>query len=230
MNISPVNGYDVKHSASEKLQNEVNEFLENGGVISEIRGFGYKREVVQEFSYNNGSNKNKQHRQEMLDRQVYQVPVLKNYYKIVGRKNCWAVLIKKIGGIVSNSQLVETMSGKGSIANEKTWNAIVVAIDEIISNHEDLPDSDQALREKLKSKGVVCRKKIARICDQYYVLKAYLEKFPSDLGFNILSAKAKGIVSPSHLRHCAKAETSIANAEKWEMINKNILELMKDVK
>lgn len=224
-NISPVNGYNIKYREAEKLKNDVAKFLKSGGSISEMKGFGHKREV-EEFSYNNGSNKNKQYRQEMLDRQAYQIPVLKNYYKIVGRKNCWSVLIKKIGSVVSTSQLVETMNGKASIANKKVWDSIVVAIDEIIENHEDLPVDDSTLKERLKSKGVVCRKKIARICEQYYVLKAYIEKFPDDLGLNILSQKTRGVVSPSHLRRCAKAQTSVANAEKWEMINKKISELM----
>lgn len=224
-NISATNGYNIKNSESEKLKNDVDKFLKCGGSISKMKGFGHKREV-EEFSYNNGSNKNKQYRQEMLDRQAYQIPVLKNYYKIVGRKNCWSVLIKKIGSIVSTSQLVETMNGKASIANQKVWDAIAVAIDEIIENHEDLPVDDSTLKERLKSKGVVCRKKIARICEQYYVLKAYIEKFPDDLGLNILSQKTRGVVSPSHLRRCAKAQTSVANAEKWEMINKKISELM----
>ena len=224
-NISPVNGYNIKNSESEKLKNDVAKFLKSGGSISEMKGFGHKREV-EEFSYNNGSNKNKQYRQEMLDRQAYQIPVLKNYYKIVGRKNCWSVLTKKIGNIISTSQLVETMNGRASIANQIVWDAIVVAIDEIIENHEDLPVDDSSLKERLKSKGVVCRRKIARICEQYYVLKAYIEKFPDDLGLNILSQKTKGVVSPSHLRRCAKAQTSVANAEKWEIINKKISELM----
>lgn len=224
-NISATNGYNIKNSESEKLKNDVDNFLKSGGSISKMKGFGHKREV-EEFSYNNGSNKNKQYRQEMLNRQAYQIPVLKNYYKIVGRKNCWSVLTKKIENIVSTSQLVATMSGSASIANQIVWDAIVVAIDEIIENHEDLPVDDSSLKERLKSKGVVCRRKIARICEQYYVLKAYIEKFPDDLGLNILSQKTRGVVSPSHLRRCAKAQTSVANAEKWDLINKKILELM----
>lgn len=140
--ISAVNGYDIKYTASAKLQSEVEKFLSKGG---EIKNLNNVRSVVDKDQFNSSDapkpkgdkaikNNQKKGKAARISKQQ---PLLSKYREESKDANCWKILKDEIGGVISETHLQRASIGKTSIANEGRWKLVVKAINKLLGGKDE---------------------------------------------------------------------------------------------
>lgn len=138
--ISATNGHDVKYSASEKLKNEVDEWLKKkGNKVKQIKCTlrGYDDIPKDEFNSTDrlskaGRKQVKVERTDMKMRQAVQIPILKEYFDLMNHKLCFKEVAVRMNGRVSTTHLRKTMLAGTSIKNPVVWRGVVNTINEIL--------------------------------------------------------------------------------------------------
>ena len=149
MNISPVNGFDLKTNRSIELQSEVEKFLKSGGKKTELpcnilkRGEKYDASIYTTGKKGTKVKKTVKNPEKMADakeirnkkiaeafasRKAIQIPLLKEYesWKL---KSKWKVLSRLCE--VSDRQLEQTCRGDTTVANKDKWQGVVEAIEKL---------------------------------------------------------------------------------------------------
>lgn len=151
MNISVINGYDLKLSRSEELEAQVLAFKKKGGKVKEMtcaykpkeaskpKVEGEKKESKPKKTKGKNSKKS-QHNEiqqfEASKRKLKQQAVLKEYIEWA-KGNYWSAIAKKCNGEVKNGQLSMILTGISSIKNDKQWDLVVNAISELRKENEN---------------------------------------------------------------------------------------------
>lgn len=138
MNISPINGYETKHSQSEKLREDVEKFL-NGREVKVIPvAFKPKktREECKPFrpevNWKYKPNKNKAKSAYVIE----QSALLVEYVAKTPAYKRWARLLSKSDYVVAVNDLRRVANGDHAIADKREWSIVRDAINSIISEIE----------------------------------------------------------------------------------------------
>lgn len=133
--ISATNGHDIKYKASQKLNDEVLEWLEKGNEIKAIE----KPLIIKEKSKHEISQEKVRNSQvrDSRARASIQKPLINEYAELANNRNMWRVVVDMVGGIVSTSQLCNIKGGRGSIANNKVWVEVEAVLKKLIKELKD---------------------------------------------------------------------------------------------
>ena len=138
--ISATSGHDIKYKASQKLNDEVEKWLEKGNEIKAIeKPLIIKEKESTEKSKHEASQervRNSQVRDSMA-RASIQKPLINEYAELANNKNMWRVVVDMVGGIVSTSQLCNIKGGRGTIANSKVWVEVEAVLKKLIKELRD---------------------------------------------------------------------------------------------
>lgn len=138
MNISVINGYDLKLSRSAELEAQVLAFKKKGGKVKEMI-CAYKPKEASKPKVEDGKPKggtkkstkkdvkNKGKETDAAVRLHAQKAILKEY-RSWAKRRYWMDISDKCNGEVKSGQLVMVFCGKSSIANPKQWDLVVKAI------------------------------------------------------------------------------------------------------
>lgn len=125
--ISPILGHDIKHSRSEALQSELDEFLARGGKIN-------GGAIAVKYEFNNRKvpviNHNTEYLEASKQRREMQVPVIQDYAKW-GGEGKWVKLSNAVNGAVSVGQLSNVSRGVTSIKDLDIWKKVAKAIEDL---------------------------------------------------------------------------------------------------
>ena len=126
--ISATMGYEVKHTRSTELQNEVDAWLANG---NKIRAPDAKQEETEQEINGQLKIRNDRLVADAAARREIQIPIMAEYVSWANPRNRWKVLADKIELLVSASTLNNVYKGTTTILDIKVWRKIVEAIEEL---------------------------------------------------------------------------------------------------
>lgn len=134
--ISATNGYDIKYKASQKLNDEVEKWLEKGNEIKAIEKPLIIKEKESSEKSKHEISQEKVRNSQVRDsraRASIQKPLIDEYAGLANNKNMWRVVVDMVGGIVSTSQLCNIKGGRGTIANSKVWVEVEAVLKKLIN-------------------------------------------------------------------------------------------------
>ena len=127
--ISATNGHDVKYSASEKLQNEVDEWLSKGNsvktyVCTILDKKDDRKNPEKEVEKNKVKQETKRRNKKFEERVSIQQPILEMYYNIADKDTCWHDLALGTNGAISKTHAYRTFKGTTSIKDSEMWKIV----------------------------------------------------------------------------------------------------------
>lgn len=138
MNISPINGYEIKHFESDKLNKDVEEFL-NGREVKVLpvafkpkKPRGECKPFKPEVNWRYKPNK-KKIKSEVI---VEQSTLLAKYLSVTTFYKRWSNLLERADYVVSLNDIKKVASGDYAIADKRTWAKVKDAVESIISEIE----------------------------------------------------------------------------------------------
>lgn len=133
MNISPVNGFIIKHKEAEKLRKEVEDFL--GGVSSKKKKPVEKKSQWRENINDVMIRNNFRSAKERDERLKIQRPYFLEFYEVFKGK-AWSTLNKEINNLVSAQHLYCVFDGQNSIAVASKFDVVKAAMRKLIDEKE----------------------------------------------------------------------------------------------
>lgn len=130
----------VKTTDSEKLKNDVDAWLKiKGNTINKCKN----TLLAPRFNSSHSDDvdplaaKNKRANDKFMQRVAEQKPVLVNYFEKMNTREAWKILLSRCTEKTSSTHLRKAMKGETSFVNRKVWDAIVVAVNQILSELTD---------------------------------------------------------------------------------------------
>ena len=138
--ISAISGHDIKYKASQKLNDEVEKWLEKGNKIKAIEKPLIIKEKESSEKSKHEISQEKVRNSQVRDsraRASIQKPLIDEYAELANNKNMWRVVVDMVGGIVSTSRLCNIKGGRGTIANNKVWVEVEAVLKQLIKELKD---------------------------------------------------------------------------------------------
>lgn len=138
MNISPINGYEIKHREAKKLSEDIEKFL-NGRKVKIIESTFKPKKTREEckpfkpeVNWRYKPNKKKVKSEVIIE----QSTLLAKYLSVTPFYKRWANLLEKADHVVSLGEIKKVASGDYAIADKRTWAKVKDAVESIISDIE----------------------------------------------------------------------------------------------
>ena len=139
MNISPINGYEIKHREAEKLNKDVEKFLKERELTVLPVAFKPKKLRTEckpfkpEVNWRYKPNKKPSNRIMIVE----QSALIAKYISMTTTHKRWVRVLEKVDYVVNQNNLKNISSGEYAISDKNIWEKVKCAIEELIAEIEN---------------------------------------------------------------------------------------------